>query len=122
MGAIKLPECGFFIFLPPNPSFRTSPPIMPGYFMNHLLRPRIWRPSWRPRVSAPATYRSGTPRDQDPAVARWHAHLHGLATAIHEIFRLSGQDPWFDRLTVLTKVEGLTTLSEVEGESSESSV
>jgi hypothetical protein len=34
-----------------------------------------------------------------------------------------GRDPWFerpfDRLTVLSKVEGLTTLSEVEGESSE---
>jgi hypothetical protein len=33
-----------------------------------------------------------------------------------------GRDPWFDRpfdkLTVLSKVEGLTTLSEVEGESS----
>jgi hypothetical protein len=32
-----------------------------------------------------------------------------------------GRDPWFDRpfdrLTVLSKVEGLTTLSEVEGES-----
>jgi hypothetical protein len=37
--------------------------------------------------------------------------------------RLAGRDPWFDRpfdrLTVLSKVEGLTTLSEVEGESSE---
>ncbi|MEE8316262.1 MAG: hypothetical protein V3W07_05035 [Syntrophobacteria bacterium] len=41
--------------------------------MNNLLRPRIWpsfSPScrlyepeaWRPRVSAPATYRSGTSR------------------------------------------------------------
>ena len=33
----------------------------------------------------------------------------------------SGLDPWFhrpfDRLTVLSKAEGLTTLSEVEGES-----
>ena len=43
------------------------------------------RPSLRPRVPAPATYRSGTPRNQPPAVAREHAHLHGLATAIHEI-------------------------------------
>ena len=33
----------------------------------------------------PATYRSGTPRNQHPAVARWHTHLRGLATAIHEI-------------------------------------
>jgi len=47
------------------------------------------RPSWRPRVSAPATYRSGTPRNQHPAVARWHAHLRGLATAIHEISGLA---------------------------------
>jgi len=64
--------------------------------MNYLLRPRIWAsfsPScrlsepeaWRPRVSVPATYRSGTPRVQLPAVARWHAHLRGLATPIHEI-------------------------------------
>ncbi|MEE8315338.1 MAG: hypothetical protein V3R70_02195 [Syntrophobacteria bacterium] len=64
--------------------------------MNHLLRPRIWpsfSPScrlyepeaWRPRVSDPAAYRSGTPRNQPPAVARWHAHLCGLATAIHEM-------------------------------------
>src|SRR5210317_2020936 len=43
------------------------------------------RPSWPPLVSAPATYRSGTPRNQHPAVARWQAHLRGLATAIHEI-------------------------------------
>ncbi|MDH3558041.1 MAG: hypothetical protein OES18_19560 [Deltaproteobacteria bacterium] len=27
----------------------------------------------------------GTPRNQHPAVARWHAHLRDLATAIHEI-------------------------------------
>ena len=43
------------------------------------------RPSWRPRVLAPATYRSGTPRNQHPAVARWYAHLRGLATPIREI-------------------------------------
>jgi len=40
--------------------------------------------------------------------------------------RFAGRDPWFDRpfdrLTVLSKVEGLTTLSEVEGESSERSI
>ena len=35
-------------------------------------------------MSDPATYRSGTPRIQPPAVARWHAHLHGLATSIRE--------------------------------------
>ena len=64
--------------------------------MNYLLRPRIW-PSFspscrlyepeagRPLVPVPATYRLGTPRTQHPAVARWHAHLRSLATAIHEI-------------------------------------
>jgi hypothetical protein len=39
-------------------------------------------------MSAPATYHSGTPRNQHPAGARWHAHLHGLATAIHAISEL----------------------------------
>jgi len=37
------------------------------------------------------------------------------------LFCHSGLDPWFDRpfdrLTVLSEVEGLTTLSKVEGES-----
>ena len=46
------------------------------------------RPSWRPRMSVPATYGSGTPRDQLLAVARWHSHLRGLATAIHAISEL----------------------------------
>ena len=41
-------------------------------------------------MSDPATYRSGTPRIQHPAVARWHSHLRGLATAIHEISGLEG--------------------------------
>ena len=61
--------------------------------MNYLLRPRIWPsflassgvPSTGSGQAPPATYRSGTPRNQPPAVARWHAHLHDLATAIHEI-------------------------------------
>jgi hypothetical protein len=48
-------------------------------------------PSRRPRVSVPATYRSGT--ETNPAVrgtvARWHAHLRGLATEIHEISGLA---------------------------------
>ncbi len=43
----------------------------------------------RPRISDPATYRSGTPRIQPPAVARWHTLIHGLATAIHETFELA---------------------------------
>ena len=47
------------------------------------------RPSGRPRVSHPATYYSSTPRMRDPAVARWQAHLHGLATPSRE---LSGLD------------------------------
>ncbi len=49
------------------------------------------RPSGRPRLSHLATYRSGTPQVQHPVVARWHAHLHGLATAIHE---MSGLTRW----------------------------
>ena len=40
-------------------------------------------------MSVPATYHSGTPWNQRPAVAKWHAHLRGLATAIHEIFGLT---------------------------------
>ena len=35
-------------------------------------------------MSDPATYCASTPRIQLPAVAQWHSHLHGLATAIHE--------------------------------------
>jgi hypothetical protein len=69
--------------------------------MNRLLRPRIW-PSFspscrlygpeagRPRVLVPATYRSSTPRNQPPAVARWDNHLRGLATTIHETSGLGG--------------------------------
>jgi hypothetical protein len=36
-------------------------------------------------MSVPATYRLGAPRNQLLAVARWHSHLRGLATAIHAI-------------------------------------
>ena len=42
------------------------------------------RPSGCPRASNPATYGSSTSRIRIPAVARWHAHLHGLATQNHE--------------------------------------
>ena len=64
--------------------------------MNGLLRPRIWQssrassgvPSAGSGQAHTATYRSGTPRIQHPVVARWHDHLHGLATAIHETFGL----------------------------------
>jgi hypothetical protein len=45
-----------------------------------------------------------------------------LAVLWMSLIRHSGLDPWFDRpfdrLTVMSKVEGLTTLSNVEGESS----
>jgi hypothetical protein len=44
-------------------------------------------------VSAPATYHSGTPQNQSRGtagrVARWHNHLRGLATEIHEIYGLN---------------------------------
>jgi hypothetical protein len=83
--------------------------------MNYLLRPRIWpsfSPScrlyepeaWRTRVSAPATYGSGTetnpavPRDELPggtpilfalaalrSVPQAGSQFRGLAIAIHEI-------------------------------------
>jgi hypothetical protein len=90
--------------------------------MNNLLRPRIWpsfSPScrlyepeaWRPRVSAPTTYRTGTetnpavPRDELPggtlilfalaalrSVPQAGSQFRGLATAIHEISWLTH---WF---------------------------
>jgi hypothetical protein len=45
---------------------------------------------------------------------------------IPEELRFAGRDPWFDRpfdrLTVLSKVEGLTTLSEAEEDSSETPI
>jgi hypothetical protein len=44
-------------------------------------------------VSHLATYRSGTPQVPHPVVARWHAHLHGLATAIHETSGLESTSP-----------------------------
>ncbi|MGB6378804.1 MAG: hypothetical protein WBG24_19005, partial [Syntrophobacteria bacterium] len=48
-----------------------------GYFMNHLLRPRIWPsflassgvPSTGSGQAPPATYRSGTPRNQSRGTA-----------------------------------------------------
>jgi len=41
----------------------------------------------------PAMYYSSTPRVQPPAVTRWHVHLHGLPTTIHEISGL-GRNKW----------------------------
>jgi hypothetical protein len=68
-------------------SFQAGPPLLP--FNPDVSRIACCdrgydRPSGRPRVSDPATYRSDTPRIQPPAVNRWHGHLHGLATPICE--------------------------------------
>ena len=56
------------------------------------------RPSVRPRLSVPATYHSGTPRHQHPAVVRLQAHLRGLVEPIHETSGLSYMpmtlNPW----------------------------
>ena len=57
--------------------------------MNDLLRPRIWPsflassgvPSTGSGQAAPATYRSGTPRNQHPAVARHAAQAPALRVA-----------------------------------------
>ena len=49
----------------------------------------------RPQVSVPAVYGSGTPRDQHPAVARWHVPLLGLATEIHKISGLGLELPHY---------------------------
>jgi len=62
--------------------------------MNHLLRPRIC-PSFLASsgvdpCDVPFRYAS----DQHPVVARWHSHLRGLATAIHEISGLQGEAVW----------------------------
>jgi len=56
--------------------------------MNHLLRPRIWASfqasSGVAPCDVPFRYASGLIPRYRGMVARWHAHLHGLATAIHE--------------------------------------
>jgi len=46
----------------------------------------------RLRTGSPATYYSSTPRIPLPAVARYHSHLHGLATAIHETSGLNKRE------------------------------
>jgi len=50
-------------------------------------------------VLVSATYHSGTPRNQHLAVARWHIHLRGLATAIHEISGLESCDTLINYLS-----------------------
>ncbi len=63
--------------------------------MNDLLRPQIW-PSF-PASSGvgpcdvPFRYASEPIPRYRGMVARWHAHLCGLATAIHEISGLGHQ-------------------------------
>jgi hypothetical protein len=63
--------------------------------MNRLLRPRIW-PSSRASSAVepcdvPFRYASGPIPRYRGMVARWHTHLHGLATAIHETSGLGVQ-------------------------------
>ena len=65
--------------------------------MNNLLRPRIWSSFLASSGVPSTTLRTGSPCDvpfryaSEPipryrgTVARWHAHLRGLATAIHKI-------------------------------------
>ena len=56
--------------------------------MNHLLRPRIW--TFFLASSGVGPYDVPFRYDSEPipryrgTVARWHPHLRGLATAIHE--------------------------------------
>jgi hypothetical protein len=61
--------------------------------MDHLLRPRIW-PSFLASsgvgpCDVPFRYASEPIPRYRGTVARWHTHLRGLATAIHEISGLS---------------------------------
>jgi len=77
----------------------------PGYFMNHLLRLRIWAFFLASSGHAPCDVLLSTPRVRVPAVTRLHAHLNGLVTPIHEISGLwdkvhnrsiTGADTCFD--------------------------
>ena len=56
--------------------------------MNHLLRPLVW-PSFLASsgvgsCDVPFRYALEPIPRYRGTVARWHAHLHGLATVIHE--------------------------------------
>ena len=53
--------------------------------MNCLLRPRIWESFLASSGHVPCDVLSSTSRVRVPAVARWHTHLHGFVTTIHEI-------------------------------------
>jgi hypothetical protein len=61
--------------------------------MTHLLRPRIWTPflasSGVGPCDVPFRYASEPIPRYRGTVARWHAHLRGLGTAIDEISGLA---------------------------------
>ena len=60
--------------------------------MNYLLRPRIWPSSLASSGVGPCDVPFRNASEPIPryrgTVARWHAHLCALATAIHDISRL----------------------------------
>jgi hypothetical protein len=87
--------------------------------MNYLLRPRIW-PSFQASsvvgpCDVPFRYASEPIPRCRGTVARWHAHLCGLATAIHEISGLEGMEPFlFDKLSFSPrKVPGLKIIQAI---------
>jgi hypothetical protein len=78
--------------------------------MNHLLRPRIW-PSFLASsgvgsCEVPFRYASEPIPRYRGTVARWHAHLRGLATAIHEISGLAVQIVLYQMLYNVEKSKG----------------
>ena len=78
--------------------------------MNHLLRPRIW-PSFLASsgvgpCDVPFRYASESIPRCRGTVARWHAHLRGLATAMHEISGLEPTEAYID--TVWWSIGGFT--------------
>ena len=75
--------------------------------MNHLLRPRIWPFFLASSGVGPCDVPSSTPRNQHPAVARWHAHLRDLATEIHEISGLSAITCFFTFPTTEFKLHSI---------------
>jgi hypothetical protein len=70
-----------------HPNVYSTSKTEPGYFMNCLLRQRIW-PSFLASSGVgpcyvPLRYASAPIPRYRGTVSRWHAHLRGLATAIH---------------------------------------
>jgi len=87
--------------------------------MNHLLRPRIW-PSFLASsgvgpYDVPSRYASEPIPRYRGTVARWHVHLRGLATAIHEISGL-GQETGFFVLPSIHETSGLALFIKLRGE------